>query len=209
MLVEKKVKDLKKSKDDSKENFDLSDIEKNSQDGFLLGIMGAMPETQSFESDLCSFDGSMPTIKEATANLQAVCIDKMEPNISVEQPPAPPPPSAAPPIEKDNEISSCVVCDKKFKSKSCMNKHLRSVHAGLLINSIEFVLIENNEIDFVLFCFFSSNIERCKTFHIKSWPQKFHQTILPERKPIVYYAYRFAGKSNDRQSIGIETQWTK
>lgn len=122
--MEKKVKDVKKGKDDSKETFDLSDIEKNSQDGFLLGVMGSMPETSSFETDLCNigFDGNAPTVKETTASLEAVSLDKLDSNVT-----------DAAPIEKDTEAASCIVCDKKFKSKSCMNKHLRSVHAGWLI----------------------------------------------------------------------------
>lgn len=120
--MEKKIKEIKKSKDDSKENFDLSDIEKNSQDGFLVGIMSALPETPLFESDLCkiAIPSSVPAVKEVAATAQPVSLEKLE--IS-------PPESVS--IEKDSEISSCVVCEKKFKSKSCMNKHLRSVHAGL------------------------------------------------------------------------------
>lgn len=116
--MEKKVKEIKKGKDDSKENFDLSDIEKNSQDGFLLGVISEAP---SFETDLCSidFDSNLSTIKETTASLEAVCLDNQDNNLID---------SAT--VEKEAEISSCVVCDKKFKSKSCMNKHLRSVHAG-------------------------------------------------------------------------------
>lgn len=31
---------------------------------------------------------------------------------------------------KEERIMACIVCQKKFKSKSCMNKHLRSVHTG-------------------------------------------------------------------------------
>lgn len=152
ILIEKKVKDIKKGKEDSKENFDLSDIEKNSQDGFLLSVIGSMPpEPSSFETDLCNvnFNGKVSTtttiatplptapppttittvppitIQEATANLQAVVLDKPEignNTVVVKD---------AVRTEKEAEISACVVCYKKFKSKSCMNKHLRSVHAGL------------------------------------------------------------------------------
>lgn len=133
ILVEKKVKDIKKGKDDSKENFDLSDIEKNSQDGFLLSVIGSMPEAPSFESDLCNvnFNGNVSTtIQEATVNLQAVVLDKSPEinNTGVD--------AARTAAEKELEISSCVVCDKKFKSKSCMNKHLRSVHAGSFSHQI-------------------------------------------------------------------------
>lgn len=125
MLVEKKVKEMKKVKDDSKENFDLSDIEKNSQDGFLLGMMASMPETPSFETDLCNIDfgNNVSTVKEATDSFEAVSLDKQDSNLTE--------PVTA---EKEIEISSCIVCDKKFKSKSCMNKHLRSVHAGWLFS---------------------------------------------------------------------------
>lgn len=125
-MVEKKVKEIKKNKEDSKENFDLSDIEKNSQDGFLLGAIGSMPETPSFETDLCNvdFSANLSTIQDATVSLQAVKLEKQETNNTVDTVRA----------EKEVEISSCVVCDKKFKSKSCMNKHLRSVHAGLYLH---------------------------------------------------------------------------
>lgn len=121
----KEVKEIKKSKEDSKENYDLSDIEKNSQDGFLLNVIGSMPETPSFETDLCNvgFSGNVTTIKEEPVSLQAVTPDKPQINHT----------SDTVRTEKEVEISSCIVCDKKFKSKSCMNKHLRSVHAGLYI----------------------------------------------------------------------------
>lgn len=120
-MIEKKVKDIKRGKDDSKENFDYSDTEKNSQDGFLLGTIASMPET-SFDSDLNKFciENNMPIVKEV-ATSQTVSLDKLEISSSD---------GGTSIAEKDIEISSCVVCDKKFKSKSCMNKHLRSVHAG-------------------------------------------------------------------------------
>lgn len=41
---------------------------------------------------------------------------------------------------KDDRLSACIVCQKKFKSKSCMNKHLRSVHTGSL-NSFLFIFL--------------------------------------------------------------------
>lgn len=41
---------------------------------------------------------------------------------------------------KNDRLSACIVCQKKFKSKSCMNKHLRSVHTGSL-NSFEFLYV--------------------------------------------------------------------
>lgn len=117
ILIEKKIKDIKKGKDDSKENFDFSDVEKNSQDGFPMGAAAPLPKTPSFESDLNYVDvgNAVPALKEV------VSLDKLEISSS----------DGALTVEKDNEISSCVVCDKKFKSKSCMNKHLRSVHAGM------------------------------------------------------------------------------
>lgn len=120
--MEKKIKDIKKSKDDSKENFDFSDIEKNSQDGFLLGAsIGSMPDTPTYEPDLCGIGlgNNMQEVKETVGLLPTVSLEKLDINSS-----------DSVIIEKDNEASSCVVCDKKFKSKSCMNKHLRSVHAG-------------------------------------------------------------------------------
>lgn len=120
ILIEKKVKDIKRGRDDSKD-FDYSDTEKNSQDGFLLGTIASMPET-SIDSDLNKFciDNNVPIVKEVTT-LQTVSLDKLEISSSD---------GGTSISEKDIEISSCIVCDKKFKSKSCMNKHLRSVHAG-------------------------------------------------------------------------------
>lgn len=123
VLVEKKEKkDIKKTKDDSKENFDFSDIEKNSQDGFLVGVIGSIPETPIFEPDLCNIAiGSSSQVTQENANcLQAVQLEKLEINSP-----------DANPTENNNESSSCIVCYKKFKSKSCMNKHLRSVHTGM------------------------------------------------------------------------------
>lgn len=137
ILVEKKVKDVKKSKDDSKENFDLSDIEKNSQDGFFGGTVGTVAsvgpllETTVFEPDMCNIAvaSNLLVAKESAPNVQPVSLDKLEINS----------PDATTPTENNNEISTCVVCAKKFKSKSCMNKHLRSVHAGMLMVSCIFV----------------------------------------------------------------------
>lgn len=127
ILIEKKVKDIKKGKDDSKENFDFSDVEKNSQDGFLMvgQSISTMPEIPSFETELknVSVGSSNVTPVNQVISLQTVSMDKLEISSSADG-------ASSTVVEKDNEISSCVVCDKKFKSKSCMNKHLRSVHAG-------------------------------------------------------------------------------
>lgn len=135
--MEKKVKDMKKGKDDSKENYDFSDIEKNSQDEFVVGAIGIVPDTPSFEPelpDLCntSTTSNMSIVKDtAGKNLQTIALDKLETG----------PTDATKSVEKDNEISPCVVCHKKFKSRSCMNKHLRSVHAGLLIYFFKLFLL--------------------------------------------------------------------
>lgn len=134
------MKEIKKGgKEDSKENFDLSDMEKNSQDGFLLGAIGAMPETPTFETDLCNvaFSTIASTIQDAPLSLPIKQEIKQEIISTVDTVRAATAASAAAAAaEKDVEISSCVVCDKKFKSKSCMNKHLRSVHAGLSTLSV-------------------------------------------------------------------------
>lgn len=45
--------------------------------------------------------------------------------------------------KKEDKIMACVVCQKKFKSKSCMNKHLRSVHAGMRTNSMKMSILPN------------------------------------------------------------------
>lgn len=143
-MIEKKVKDIKKGssggKDDSKENFDLSDIEKNSQDGFLLGVIGGpMPETPTFETDLCNVaftnTADVSTVQDTTLSLPIKQEIKQEMNntttVTATTVDTVRVATTAAEVEKEVEISSCVVCDKKFKSKSCMNKHLRSVHAGL------------------------------------------------------------------------------
>lgn len=136
VLVEKKVKEIKKgAKEDSKENFDLSDIEKNSQDGFLLDAIGSMPETPSFETDLCNvaFTADASTIQDATLSLPIKQEIKQEIITAADtvRAAATATATASSADEKQVEISACLVCDKKFKSKSCMNKHLRSVHVGL------------------------------------------------------------------------------
>lgn len=138
VLVDKKVKDIKKGgKEDSKENFDLSDIEKNSQDGFLLDAIHSMPETPSFETDLCNvaFNADEPTIQDAALSQpikQEIKQEIITPTVDTVSAAT----AAAAAAEKEVEISPCVVCHKKFKSKSCMNKHLRSVHAGLYAISL-------------------------------------------------------------------------
>ncbi|XP_031635665.1 uncharacterized protein LOC116348727 [Contarinia nasturtii] len=134
ILVEKKVKESKKVKDDSKENFDFSDIEKNSQDGFVVAALGSTPETLScVESDSCTaivgnngIGNSIPIVNDTAAN-QTLALDKLEIGS----------PDGASAGEKDNEVSSCIVCEKKFKSKSCMNKHLRSVHAVRILTGVK------------------------------------------------------------------------
>lgn len=129
--MEKKVKEVKKSKDDSKENHDFSDIDKNSQDGFLVGATissATIQETPTFEQDFCDIgvSSSLPMLNDTLPLVSMIKLEINSPDGTI--------------AEKDNETSSCVVCDKKFKSKSCMNKHLRSVHAGLFFDDIFFVL---------------------------------------------------------------------
>lgn len=150
VLVEKKVKDVKKTKDDSKENFDLSDIEKSSQDGFLVGAVGSLPETLSFESDLSNIGiaSNVQATKENIATIQAVSLEKLEINS---------PDSAT--TENNNQTSACIVCNKTFKSKSCMNKHLRSVHTGLSIFRCISKNFFVNQIIFILLCFDSESAD--------------------------------------------------
>lgn len=124
ILVDRKIKE-KKPKEESKDGIDFSDIEKNSRDSLVNELINMVPESVSASLPLpalCEFD--------------AVPIE----NIPV---------TAFTPVEKsesctsidvlcgnDHEISTCVVCDKRFKSKSCMNKHLRSVHTGYISISL-------------------------------------------------------------------------
>lgn len=153
-MSEKKIKEGKKTKDDTKDSIDLSDIDKNSQDSFATDFMNLTSEPMitaagtSFVPSLCEIDVNavMPiVVSETTEPVQSIIIEKIE-NINVE--------NGTTNNEKDAEISTCIVCNKNFKSKSCMNKHLRSVHTGnIQLNSFkEFFLFSFKDLFGFLMC---------------------------------------------------------
>lgn len=127
--MEKKVKE-KKPKEEPKDTLDFSDIDKTSQDSFPNDLLNLPTEPlitvppAAFVPTMCDIDVNIPiNITEAVATeVPAIPVENDEMNT---------PPIASTPTEKpETEISACIVCDKKFKTKSCMNKHLRSVHTG-------------------------------------------------------------------------------
>lgn len=111
ILSDRKVIKEKKFKSDSmKDSIDLSDGDKASRDSLLADAVTLLSEQSqsNFVSECDTNNGELTTCQ----------IENSESNTSIEL------------CGSDNEISSCVVCDKRFKSKACMNKHLRSVHTG-------------------------------------------------------------------------------
>lgn len=125
ILVERKMKE-RKSKDDGKDGIDLSDIEKNSRDSFgnELGAMQPEPSNSFMAMPmLCDMEAAHP-IETLVSAAPTVAVIKTE-NVASNDI-----------NDSDNEISACIVCEKRFKSKSCMNKHLRSVHTGENFQSV-------------------------------------------------------------------------
>lgn len=106
-----------------------------------------MPEIPSFETELKNLSVGSNNVAPVNqvVSLQTVSMDKLEINSSDG--------GTSTVIEKDNEISSCVVCFKKFKSKSQMNKHLRSVHAGSFSKSYDNIFFYTSvlNLDSILF----------------------------------------------------------
>lgn len=124
------MKEGKKTKDDTKDSIDLSDLDKNSQDSFTADFMSLTGEPlissgATYVPSLCEIDVSsvMPiVVGDAVESIQTIAIEKIE-NINAD--------TSALADDKD-ETSKCPVCNKTFKSKACVNKHLRSVHTGIL-----------------------------------------------------------------------------
>lgn len=124
ILVDRKIKE-RKSKDDSKDSVDLSDVEKNSSDSLpneMIGIMGdasmhIVPALRDFE--IASIEIAPNTALPGHLMLMEMNGDH----------------STSADGNSDGEISVCVVCDKRFKSKPCLNKHMRSVHTVKVLAS--------------------------------------------------------------------------
>lgn len=126
-----------------KESLDFSDVDKNSQDSFANDFLSLTsepmitPTATGFIPTMCELDVNLPPIAEKIMpEVQAAPVEMQETNVPLNGPT---------PNENDAEISACVVCDKKFKSKSCMNKHLRSVHTGLCYFSFQLLERINNQ----------------------------------------------------------------
>lgn len=106
LLSDKRAKE-KKIKEESIDGMDLSDLDKNSRDSLAIqssivpsGHLSPLNDSQSFNE------------VDSTISM----VDSLE--------------TLPTKSSKNAEISACVVCDKRFKSKSYMNKHLRTVHTG-------------------------------------------------------------------------------
>lgn len=93
---------------------DLSDIEKNSRDSLATESSNLALDYPSTAASLCDFETD-----NGLESTESPPIQKSESNTSIDL------------CGADNEISACIVCEKRFKSKSYMNKHLRSVHTGM------------------------------------------------------------------------------
>lgn len=115
ILLDRKIKE-KKCKDDAKDSLDFSDIDKSSRDSLVNDLIGLVPEPSIQPLPvLCDFD-IVPI--ENAANASFVPVPESDSSTSIEL------------YGSDNEISVCIVCEKRFKSPACMNKHLKSVHTG-------------------------------------------------------------------------------
>lgn len=135
ILVDRKIKE-RKSKDDSKDSVDFSDIEKNSTDSLpneMVGIMAdtsiqILPVINNFEIAPIEISPNTPS-DNGKYVINSVAITTNGENNSNQQPPT------LLDTNVDGEISICVVCDKRFKSKACLNKHMRSVHTVKILSS--------------------------------------------------------------------------
>lgn len=127
------MKEGKKTKDDTKDSIDLSDLDKNSQDSFTADFMSLTGESlitagAPYAPSFCEIDVStvMPiVVGDTVETIQTIAIEKIE-NINAD---------TALVDDKDETNSRCPVCNKTFKSKACVNKHLRSVHTGTFARS--------------------------------------------------------------------------
>lgn len=119
----------------------------------------------TFVPSLCEIDVAtvMPIMVTETISepMQSIPIEKIE-NINADV--------MASNSDKDIEISTCIVCNKNFKSKSCMNKHLRSVHTGNV--KCSFIIRFNRLTDFL----FSNFAVRIVTAGVKRSSSQSSQT---------------------------------
>lgn len=99
----------------------------------------------TYVPSLCEIDVSsvMPiVVGDTVESIQTMAIEKIE-NINADT-------SAL--ADDKVETSKCPVCNKTFKSKACVNKHLRSVHTGKFQFPIQFRFIISNLFYFCNFC---------------------------------------------------------
>lgn len=117
VLNDKKAKD-KKNKGDFKDSIDLSDLDKNSRDSLATDASSTVVGIDFITStvpSICDFETEHNNgIVEA---MELPSIEKSESNTSMD-------------MCGVDEVSACIVCDKKFKSQTYLKKHLRTVHTG-------------------------------------------------------------------------------
>lgn len=119
----KAAKDKKIKMENTKDSIDLSDGDKASRDSLIADAISIPSE----QSQMTSFTQILPIECEPVNNdvVTGIQMEKSESNTSLDL------------CGNENEISTCIVCDKRFKSKPCMNKHLRSVHTGKWVFIVE------------------------------------------------------------------------
>lgn len=137
VLGDKRSRDKKKN--DSKDSIDLSDFEKNSRDSLATESSSMAIETSVMVMDVGPIAMDLPSTSaipmEPVVTIPLLCdfeTDTGLETISSDLPPILHKSESCTSIDVcgTDEVSTCIVCDKKFKSKTYMNKHLRSVHTG-------------------------------------------------------------------------------
>lgn len=119
ILGDRKVKE-RKCKEDTKDGIEFSDVDKNSSDSLPNEVISMIADPTMLTFAAID-DFEVTSISHVSADAS----DAIDSNSVTEQ------------NCGENEISHCVVCEKRFKSKACLNKHMKSVHTGELIAFIE------------------------------------------------------------------------
>lgn len=150
VLVEKRAKD-KKIKSEIKESIDLSsDIDRNSRDSMVtvesttqslalaIDYVPMMAAVCDYETENGFESCELPPIQPMHRTESNTSIDVCGSSNGIVS-------------TGHDEISTCIVCEKKFKSKSYLKKHLRTVHTGKQCRYISHSLTELAVLFSVLF----------------------------------------------------------